>query len=76
MSELDWLDDDEERGLERLTMTKADKIRSMTDKELADWIAEIIDCWHCPVYDKCCQPKKCNEIIKDWLQQEAESNEL
>ena len=57
-------------------MINADKIRSMTDKELADWIAEIIDCWHCPVYDKCCQPKKCNEIIKDWLQQEAESNEL
>lgn len=56
-------------------MTNADKIRSMTDKELADWIAEIIDCWHCPVYDKCCQPKCCNEIIKDWLQQEAESND-
>jgi hypothetical protein len=74
MSELDWLDDEEERGLESATMTNADKIRSMDDKKLADFIASIIDCWHCPKYQGCTDGKNCANVQLAWLKQEYKEN--
>lgn len=56
-------------------MTNADKIRSMTDEQLADWLADIIDCWNCPTYQSCTEVKGCANALKSWLQQEAESND-
>ena len=47
-------------------ITNADRIRSMTDEELAKWIAnDLIE----PGYYKAGQ---CEEIWLEWLKQEAE----
>lgn len=57
-------------------MTNADRIRSMTDEELAEWLAEVL--FHCsnticdercPMYKCCCDQPSDN--IEDWLKQEA-----
>lgn len=48
--------------------TNADRIRSMTDEELADWVANL----HCPHYeddDYTCDD--CEECWRDWLKQEV-----
>lgn len=61
-------------------MTNADKIRGMSDEQLADWLAYIIDCWHCPpyfalCYTRCIEVKGCANALKAWLQQENDENE-
>ena len=56
-------------------MTNADKIRSMTDEQLASWLYDKMDCWHCPIYYTCKCEKGCVNVLKAWLQQEAESND-
>lgn len=48
-------------------MTNADRIRSMTNEELAEWISKH-DC-HTNLYGY--DPK---EAILDWLKQEVETN--
>lgn len=59
--------------------TNADRLRSMTDKELAEWLAEVL--FHCsnticdercPMYKCCCDQPSDN--IEDWLKQEAKDN--
>ena len=56
--------------------TNADRIRSMSDEELAEWIAKILDhCENkkpeelcrmsCPLY-KCCNDQP-SDNIEDWL---------
>lgn len=55
----------------RKPQTNADRIRSMTDEELAEWIANL----HCPHYeddDYTCDD--CEECWIDWLKQEAKEN--
>ena len=60
--------------------TKADRIRTMTDEELATMIAKNIDCCVCrnknPVEDDECPSakfgKSCSELWLEWLQQECE----
>lgn len=32
-------------------MTNADRIRAMSDEELAVWLAKFTDCGECPVWD-------------------------
>jgi hypothetical protein len=51
-------------------MTNADKIRGMTDTELADLLADVIDCWHCPTYADCTDVKSCDNALLAWLKQE------
>jgi hypothetical protein len=51
-------------------MTNADKIRSMTDEQLADFLADVIDCWHCPTYQECTDVKSCDNVLMAWLKQE------
>jgi len=53
--------------------TNADRIRSMTDEELAYRLA-INECGICPLKEKCfaMQPiKDCEDMWLDWLQQPA-----
>ena len=56
--------------------THADRVRAMTDEELAEWLAEVL--FHCsnticdercPMYQCCCDQPSDN--IEDWLKQEA-----
>ena len=58
--------------------TNADKIRALTDEELARWIALRVPCLWCPAKSqegKCKQkfdPKiSCTEAVFDWLKQEV-----
>jgi len=54
-------------------MTWGDKIRSMTDEELAYRLA-INECGICPLKEKCfaMQPiKDCEDMWLDWLREEA-----
>ena len=55
-------------------MTNADKIRSMTDEELADYFESIIDCWQCPAYKGCTQEDGCANALLAWLQMEHKEN--
>ena len=58
-------------------MTNADKIRSMTDEQLAEFLADVMDCWNCPRYTRCTEVKGCANALKAWLQQEhVESNAI
>lgn len=56
--------------------THADTIRSLSDEELADFMADYADCGVCHekfALDYCGSSKKtCNETWYDWLKQEAE----
>ena len=59
-------------------ITNADRIRAMTDEELAEWLCTALDCDFCKVYLQnisiysCCE----NQVkgIFNWLQQPAEED--
>lgn len=51
-------------------MTNGDKIRGIDDEQLADLLAEVIDCWHCPTYQQCTNVKSCNNALLAWLKME------
>ena len=61
---------------EEKRMTNADRIRSMTDEELAVWLSNMHDSVTCPNYgDYDCNPS-CRTCWLDWLQTErGEANE-
>jgi len=49
--------------------SNADRIRAMSDEELAKWIHEIVDCSSaCPAYNEC---DECRPSLLNWLKQEA-----
>ena len=54
------------------TKTNADKIRSMSDEELAEFLCNISICRpdYCPAYDTCIRTE--HGTMKKWLQSEAE----
>lgn len=67
-------------------MTNADKIRAMTDEELAEWIDkhhnqdredwDSLGCYHCIYYKTHHQPKDCGvcewkDGILGWLKRES-----
>ena len=68
---------------EPLPITNADRIRSMSDEEIADWVSEngaiktpcdIIcggDCKAIATIEKS-SIERCKEIVMEWLQQPAE----
>ena len=56
-------------------MTKADKIRGMTDEQLSDFLADVIDCWHCPTYQECTDVQGCDKALLAWLKQEHKNDE-
>ena len=58
----------------RKKQTNADKIRSMTDEELAELLSEPCECSVDPEEDgyRECGNKLCIEYLLNWLQQPAE----
>jgi uncharacterized cysteine cluster protein YcgN (CxxCxxCC family) len=58
-------------------MTNADKIRQMTDEELAEYLCDrTSECYHCEGCGKCHYDKE-KEMMTgmiDWLKQEVESD--
>lgn len=66
---------------EGVKVTNADKIRSMTDRELAKWLEEIYDqdyfcTTRCPYFDDVfgCDSNSCAEGLLEWLKQETKNN--
>ena len=58
-------------------MTNADKIRSMTDEQLADWIMRYVEpCSLCIYHRNGCAPvgSGCEDGRLLWLKQEHKSN--
>lgn len=53
--------------------TNADRIRSMNDEELAEFISKYFSCeYECAVRDKCGSDWDCKRATIDWLQSEVE----
>ena len=55
-------------------MTNADKIRAMTDEELAGEMFIGMECGDCPCADKCGNGEYCKDTILEWLKQPAEDD--
>ena len=54
-------------------MTNADRIRGMSDEELADKWWAWIDCGECPARPNCSMlHKDCNQFALEWLKKEVE----
>lgn len=53
--------------------TNADRIRAMTDEELAEMMAHW-NCGYCKIHDYCFSQKgiECDEAWLDWLRKEAD----
>ena len=76
-----WVITKQERTIKRIkkdtqsTKTNAERIRSMTDDELAEFLAYNAYCEECYVKkdDSCCYPDgTCKQKHLEWLQSEAE----
>ena len=53
-------------------ITNADRIRAMTDEELAELWWERVDCGECPVHRDCRMTgQDCKKLALGWLQEEA-----
>lgn len=69
-----FMEDMQAAGFEvNAVKTNADHIRSMTDEELAKFIADKIphgDCYGCPWFYSCfCDSESCGDNFLDWLKQ-------
>jgi hypothetical protein len=53
----------------RRHQTNADRIRAMTDEELAEKIAALMACMECPLLEMCerANPRRCIDMWLDWL---------
>ena len=59
---------------ERKVKTNADRIRAMSDEELAEKASRMSFCSGCPVNDCCgCEPGECAKAWLAWLRSPAES---
>lgn len=56
---------------EEKKQTNADRIRSMTDEELAEFLCKISKCnsYYCPAYDYCINQRK---SMYEWLKSDSE----
>ena len=56
-------------------MTNADRIRIMTDEELADWYFDkFFPCVpYCSILNECPEHDDCKICLLDWLKQECEA---
>jgi hypothetical protein len=53
--------------------TNADRIRAMSDEELAEVLGNLVHCGGCPMRDNCkVDDLPCNNVMLEWLQQPAE----
>lgn len=73
-ADYEWCAKNEECGMfKQKQMTNADRIRSMTDEELAELWWERVDCGECPVHKECkLTGQDCKRLALDWLKQEVE----
>lgn len=58
--------------MESRPKTNADRIRSMTDEELADYLAPTFSCYGCPARNYCEKDEAgtdCNALVNGWLKQ-------
>ena len=57
-------------------MTNADRIRQMTDEELAEWFARHMRCEICVNKNKPigCSQKGCRKYALEYMKQEVQSN--
>lgn len=65
-------DGDNCRRIRTVEPTNADRIRSMTDEELAEMMAHG-NCGYCKIHDYCFSQKDvdCDEACLDWLRKEV-----
>lgn len=57
-------------------VTNGDKVRAMSDKELAEKASRSITCLWCPVGDCCgCGQDECKEALLTWLRSPVEESE-
>lgn len=56
--------------------SNADRIRAMSDEELAVWMVQWTDCYDCVARTRgCCQSdESCASSICNWLKQEVATN--
>lgn len=56
-------------------LTNGDRIRAMSNKELAEYMSYITECDDCPVNKICYESteKKCKDMLLDWLNSPADS---
>ena len=53
--------------------TNADRIRAMSDEELAEVFGKLVHCGGCPMRDSCkADDLPCDNVMLEWLQQTAE----
>lgn len=56
-------------------LTNGDKIRAMTDRELAEKASGMIVCFWCPVKGcRGCAPDECTEAFLTWLRSPVEES--
>jgi len=58
-------------------MTNADRIRSMTDEELAEYLCAMpaLDCYICQRKEPCNHgERECEEVWLEWLKSDSEQN--
>lgn len=53
-------------------MTRAEKIRQMSDEKMADFLYESADCCFCVHNGFKCDDSMCRDGFKAWLKQEYE----
>ena len=51
--------------------TNADRIRSMSDEELAELVGKYVYCGLCPLKHRCVAGE-CNKTVMEWLKQPVE----
>jgi hypothetical protein len=62
-------------GSGKMPMTNADRIRAMTDEELAEVFGKLVHCGGCPMRGNCkVDNLPCDNVLLDWLQQPAEGD--
>ena len=52
--------------------TNADRIRAMSDEELAVWLEDVVSCLECPIREECNTGSQCRKWMEKWLKQPAE----
>ena len=57
-------------------ITNADRIRQMTDEELADWITDGHDICDMCQFSTCRPEFECEKGVLEWLKQEVKRNVL
>jgi len=61
------------QGVQKRIVSNTDRIRGMSDEELAELWWERVDCGECPVHKDCRMTgQDCKKLALDWLREETE----